>query len=142
MPKKQSRRIYGTGFKFHELFVVAESLKQQIESLIVEFESKGMFDRVWKHLNEQLPHHGLSYHRGFEKVIRNILEEQPANGDASGISNFVMQKVLFIGLNNIDENPSSSESSQLAQFLKEQIQKKEEIIACQKYQRMLLSLKL
>ena len=108
------QRIYGTDFTVHELLVVAESLKKQIENLLVEFESKNILDRVWKHLYEQLPYNSLTHHRGkFEKVIKNILEVQPVNGDASEIANLVIEEVLAVGLNNIKEDTDEASHSLL-----------------------------
>ena len=108
------QRIYGTDFTVHELLVVAESLKKQIETLLVEFESKNILDRVWKHLYEQLPYNSLTHHRGkFEKVIKNILEVPPVNGDASEIANLVIEEVLAVGLNNVKEDTDDASHSLL-----------------------------
>ena len=110
------QKIYGTEFAVNELFEVAEILEKRMESLLEDYEanptsSSSILDTVWKHLKKQFPLHDLSDQRGkFEKVIKNILEAQPApeNVDALDIANKVFDEVLAIGLNNIDENETNS----------------------------------
>ena len=109
------QKIYGSEFTIDELFEVSENLEKQIKSLLEEYEvndtSSSILDTVWKHIKEQFPIHDLTDQCGkFEKVIKYILEAQPApeNVDALDIANKVFDEVLAIGLNNIDENETNS----------------------------------